>query len=377
MKASEIAKTRLSNSGLAGPRFASAHEVVRAHGGMQSQDYEPAKWSIGQRLAEAKHEDIETAIADGRIIRTHVLRPTWHFVVAEDLRWMLEMTGPRVQRAMQSRYRELGLDAKTLARVRKLLAAELAGGRQLTRKEVNELLTRSRIDTQGQRLPHMLGHCELEGLICSGARKGKQQTFALIDERVPLTKAHRPSDPATELVLRYLSGHGPATVKDLRWWSSLTIAEIREALEQLGSQVTSEKIEGFELWSVPDQPRTKRHKNVVHLLQTYDEIVVGYTESRYLGDPHEVRTRAAWKDRDLPTGIVLMNERVIGLWRRTTKPRSITAEVLLYEHPDRTTERALEEAVERLGSFHDLVAKLTTARIRSTKKAAEGDDGGS
>jgi hypothetical protein len=367
MEPSQVARARLRNSGLNASLFNSPPEVVRAHGGMQAQDYGPTKWSIGQRLRGATADDVEAHVSSGSIIRTHVLRPTWHFVAAEDLRWMLRLTGPRVQRGMQSRYHELGLGSQTLARARRAIAKALAGGVHLTRREVSEVLVRSRIDPAGQRLPHILGHCELEGLICSGAPRGKQQTFALIDERVAQEQDNLPDDPIVELVLRYFSSHGPATMKDLRWWSSLTIKEIRAALEALEGQIVSETINDIVLWYVPNGRQSSPRKGTAHLLQTYDETVVGYTESRYFGDPREKQARAAFTDRNLPTGIVLLDDRILGLWRRETKPRSTTIDVRLYERPDQHASRALDRATKRLSAFTGVPVDLQVTRIASSR----------
>src|SRR5204863_8747347 len=140
--------------------------AVRWHGAIRAQDYGPAKWSIGQRTSNLVDEDLDRALMEGSIVRTHVLRPTWHFVARDDLRLMLSLTGPRVHQHNGPRYRELGLDETTRARSEAVIISALEGGNRLTRDEIGRALDRAKIDRSGQRLPYMLLHCELEAAIC-------------------------------------------------------------------------------------------------------------------------------------------------------------------------------------------------------------------
>jgi hypothetical protein len=346
----EISRRRMRSSRLSGTRFTSADEVVRWHGAMQAQDYGPAKWSIGQRATGLHDEDLDQALAAGSILRTHVLRPTWHFVAREDIRWLLALTGPRVQQHNGPRHRELGLDGRTRARCENVIASALAGGNRLTRADIAVVLDHAGIDSSGQRLPYVLMHCELEAVICSGGLEGKQQTYALLDERVPIRRAFDRDAVLIELTRRYLNSHGPATVKDLRWWSGLTVADIKKALDSTGSELRNEQIEGVTLWSVADAGRPAAARGA-HLLQAYDELVVGFTESRFLGDPRAAAARAAWKDRSLPTGVVLINGAVAGYWRRRVQPGLVAIEALLYEDSRGSHGRALEVAASDLGRF--------------------------
>ena len=351
MKDLSIASRRMRNSLLTQPTFKAPDEVVRWHGAMQAQDYGPAKWSIGQRASGLVDEDLDDALAEGSIIRTHVLRPTWHFVARSDLRWVLALTGPRVQQSNRARYRELGLDERTLARCERAIASALGGGDRLTRPEIGDVLDAAGIDRAGQRFPYILMHCELEAIICSGGMAGKQHTYALVDERVPTEAGFDRDRALAELTRRYLTSHGPATIKDLRWWSGLTVSDIKRALNALGSDVGSEEIDGLTLWSMssdrPDPDRDRR----VHLLQTYDEIIVGYTESRFLGDPHTDVARTAWANRTLPTGVVLFAGAIAGRWRRKLHAGSVSIEVVLQARPSAREARELENAADRLGRF--------------------------
>jgi hypothetical protein len=352
LKAVDVAKIRMARTGLVGAAFKRPRDVVRGHLAMQSQDYGPAKWSIGQRLTGVVGTDVEKVVSEGAILRTHVLRPTWHFVASQDLRWLMALSGPRLQKAIEPRYRQLELDIQTRSRAQKLISKVLEGGNHATRRELGDMLRKSHIDLGGQRLPHLLMHCELEAVTCSGRVRGKDQTYALFDERVPKGRSFDRDRAIVQLVERYLASHGPATVKDMSWWSGLTMTDLRTGLEGLGGQVRQEDIGGHTLWSLLDEPPQTRSKTVVvKLLQAYDELVVGYSESRYLGDPRRDQIRAAFREPGRPNGPVLLDSRVAGHWRQSTGPNKVGVELLLFESLPPRAEGALEKAVNRLGSF--------------------------
>ncbi|MDP8956885.1 MAG: winged helix DNA-binding domain-containing protein, partial [Actinomycetota bacterium] len=295
--------------------------------------------------------DVDHALMDGTIIRTHVLRPTWHFVAVSDIRWVLALTAPRVHRNVAHRFRDLGLDHQTLTRCETVIASALEGRKRMTREEIGGVLASAGIDPSGQRLPFILLHFELEAVICSGGLAGKQQTYALFDERVPKSRRFDHDEALAELARRYLQSHGPATVQDLRWWSSLTTPDLNKALELLGSTVRSEVLEGRTFWWLNADARATTRGRRAHLLQPYDETLVGYTESRFFGDPREPAARSAWKNPMLPSGVVLLNGRVAGQWKRTMKGRRITVEAFLYDDPTNPETRLLENAAAELGRF--------------------------
>ena len=365
MKPLEIARRRMHNSRLTGDRFASADEAVRWHLAMQAQEYGPAKWSIGQRSTGLVDADLDEAVAEGSIVRTHVLRPTWHFVARDDIRWLLALSGPRVQQGNAGRYRDLGLDEKKRARAEAVIVSALEGGNRLMRNEIAAVLEDAGIDREGQRLPYILMHCELEAVICSGGLSGKQQTYALLDERVPKGGRFDRNEALAELTRRYLTSHGPSTVKDMSWWSGLTMADIRKALEMLGAEVQSETVDGLEFWSIATDDTPPRARGA-HLIQTYDEVVVGYTESRFFRDPQLASARAAWSGESLipiPTGGILLNGRIGGHWRRTMKRTSIEVEIHLHEAPKPSHARALEAAAVDLGRFFGREVALETTLL--------------
>ena len=341
----------MRNMRLSGRGFDKPDEVVAWHVALQAQDYVPAKWSIAQRSQDGSERSIEDAVSDGSLVRTHVLRTTWHLVARDDIRWLLALTGPRIQQQTAGRYRELGLDARTLARCERVIAAVLTERPHLTREHLAEALHNDGIEVTGQRLPHVLMHCELASLICSGGYIGKKHGYALLDDRAPARSGFDRDTATVELVRRYLRSHGPASLKDLSWWSSLTVADLKEGVAHLGDEVTAEQVEGVELLSMASDSRSVRQPRGARLLQAYDELVVGYTVSRFLGDPAATRLRDAWRHRRLPNGIVLIDGSLTGVWRRALSGRTIGVDVLSLKRLSTDEKDAIEKEAHRLGRF--------------------------
>ena len=349
----EIGRRRLASSGLVDGPFKRPADVVRWHGAMQAQDYGPTKWSIALRAPGATDAGLDRALRAGSIVRTHVLRPTWHLVARADARWLLELTGPLVQKQNEPRYRDLGLDARTRRRAEGVISDALSGGNRLTRSEIGSVLDAKRIDRSGQRLPYILMHCELTAAICSGGLSGKQQTYALFDERVPESPRKDRDEAIVELARRYLAGHGPATARDLRWWSSLPMADVKGALQSLGNEVESETMDGLTFWSLAADGPPSRPRRRAYLLHIYDEVIVGYTESRFHGDPRGPAARRAQRERAVPTGVVFLDGAIAGRWRRAVQRDVVTVEIVTYGDLKTSEVRAVETAVGELGRFLD------------------------
>ncbi|HEY6411300.1 MAG TPA: winged helix DNA-binding domain-containing protein, partial [Ktedonobacteraceae bacterium] len=213
LTSSNIAASRLHNQHLAGPRFERVEDVVQWLGAVQAQEYAGATWGIAQRARDLTSALLAQAFAEGKILRTHLLRPTWHFVVPADIYWMLELTAPRVHALNAYYYRQFELDDELFAKSYSVLTKALQGGKQLTRQELAKILADSGITASGLRLAYIFMHAELDVLICSGALRGKQQTYALLSERVAQAKTCSHEAALAELARRYFTSHGPATLK--------------------------------------------------------------------------------------------------------------------------------------------------------------------
>ncbi len=286
MNKTDIAGIRLFNQQIAATKFTRAEEIVSWFGAMQAQDYGMAKWAVGLRLPGATAETIEAAVASGKILRTHILRPTWHFVAAEDIRWMLALTARRIRSAGAAMFRYLELDEKILKKSNRIIAKALEGGNHLTRPELRVLLENAGIKTNDLRIIWLAFNAELDAIACSGAPRGKQQTYALIDERAPKPSTLSRDESIFELTRRYFSSHAPATLKDFVWWSNLAVADAKNGIEMNRSNLVSEEIEDQIYW-MPRSITVPTHvPDSFHLLPAFDEFMVAYKDRSASLEPH-------------------------------------------------------------------------------------------
>jgi hypothetical protein len=313
----------------------------------------------------ARDDSVEEAFAAGRILRTHVLRPTWHFVLPADIRWLLTATAPRVQARCAYRYKQLDLDAATLRRGDAALAEALRGGATLTRAEASAALGAAGIAVDGQRLPYLLMHAELEAVICSGPRKGKQHTWALLEERAPGGRDLPLDEALGELARRYFTSHGPATAKDLATWASLTLAEVRTSIEAAGPALRREDRAGVAFWaSAGEATRSPALRSpVVRLVQGYDEYIMGYTETKSVIAP----AGRPWSPAGRPPAnlVILVDGRIAGYWRRTLTKDGVIVEAALLEPFGAARMDALEAEAARFGGFVGLAATVVLAPAAS------------
>jgi hypothetical protein len=340
-----IAARRLDAMRLTGRPFASPIEAVRSLTAMQSQDYGGGKWALGLRTREATEAGIDRLFDDGVILRTHVLRPTWHFVLPEDIRWLLELTGPRITRGLAGRHRELELDTKVVGRAEAAFTAALSG-RHLTRAELGGVLRKARISPEGQRLPHLLSHAELDGLITSGARRGKQHTYALLEERAPKARGLERDEAVAELTLRYFKSHGPAQLKDFVWWSGLTLTDARHGIAVAGKALEHEAIDGKEYWFDSQAARARDAGGSAHLLPNFDEYTVAYRDREEV-----MHAGALYEPAFVLSNIVIIEGKIRGAWRRMVGRHGVSVEISALDRFIPAETAALEAAGERFGRY--------------------------
>jgi hypothetical protein len=348
----------MHNLGLLDTRFETPEEVVRWLGAVQSQDYGPAKWSIGQRAPGLTDADVDAAFAAGRLLRTHVLRSTWHFVLPEDIRWLQALTGPRVHAQNAFMYRQLELDEHVRQQTESVIVKALHTREQQTRSELARALHSAGIDAQGPRLAYILMSAELNGVICSGRVQGKQHTYALIEDRAPKAPSLTRDEALAKLTRRYFTSHGPATVNDLKWWSSLTLADINAGLAMVGDSLDRQVIGARTYWfAVPPPPTTpKPGEPSVQLLQGYDEYMVGFSESKHVLDAAGARARLG--DRPIFNLVVLLDSQIAGCWKRGVSKDTVQIEVALYRPFDEQQLEALRLAAQRHADFLGLRCRL-------------------
>lgn len=365
----EIAARRLASQHLIGPRLATPLAVVRKLGAVQSQDYAGAKWAIAQRTRSATDAEVEAALTAGTIVRTHVLRPTWHFVAAEDVRWMLDLTGPRVRARMAPYDRHLELDEKVFTRSLSAITKALQQDKELTRSELRQVLDRSRIGATGtQRLAHIIMRAELDAIVCSGVRRGKQFTYALLEERAPRARRIQRDEALAELASRYFSTRGPATIQDFAWWSGLTVGDARKGVESLGSAVEHIAVNGRKYWSAGSSVSTKGSPDAAHLLPNYDEYFIGLKDRSAIQEL--VKGRVVGLPGDMSfANIVVVGGQLAGGWTRSVTSRAARLQIRLAVKITVTQLRSIEAQARRYGGFLGLPVESTWKSLVANRLA--------
>jgi len=354
-----IVVQRLHNQQLEQTSLHTPGEVVAWLGAVQAQEYGPAKWALGLRLPPGVTDaDVEQAFTGGLILRTHVMRPTWHFVTPADIRWLLDLTAPRVNQANAYMYRKLELDDALFRRSNAAIARALQGGQQLTRTELGAVLAEIGIVAEGMRLGYIVHRAELDAIVCSGARRGKQFTYALLDERAPQARTLARDEALAELTGRYFTSHGPATAEDVAWWSGLTRADVKAGLEMVASQLVHEVVDGKTYWFSTSTLPPRETSHQAFLLPTYDEFVIGYTDRSAMFDAahtHQLRPR----DNIVFDSMIVIDGRVVGSWRRTFKKGAVVVELAPFAPLTAAEGEAVTVAAQRYGEFVGMPVKCT------------------
>ena len=352
MTAVDVAHARLRAQRLEPPMAAAPSDLVRWMGAVQAQDLPLSRWSIGQRTA-CDAPALDAAIADGSILRTHVLRPTWHFVAREDIVWMLALTSKRIRARLRYYDRQHRVDDDTIQTSGRAIQAAIRKSGHLTKARVAGLLRRRgiRVDSAWD-VTSLLMHAELSGIICSGIPQGAEQTFALMEERAPRGATLAGDEALAELATRYFQSHSPATVQDFGWWSGLGTAEAKRAVQMIGSSLDDCEVAGG--------ARVLVHRNAVkssrtvprgraHLLQAFDELVVAYNATRAMVDQHALLANA--KPEGLLTRSVVLEGQMCGRWRKEPRADGVTIRVELLTEVGQRGRLAIERAVRKYGTF--------------------------
>ncbi|HJP88127.1 MAG TPA: winged helix DNA-binding domain-containing protein [Candidatus Limnocylindrales bacterium] len=329
-------------------------DAVRHLLAVQSQDYPGAVWALGQRIGSGTAASIGTEFDDGAFIRTHVLRPTWHFVAPEDLRWLVALTAPRLIRGAAHRHRALGIDARLLVRAAGVFERQIAERGPQTRPELGAALARSGIEAEAGRLMHLIMWAEYEAILCSGPRKAKLQSYVLLEERVAPARPREREEAIVEIAARYVAGHGPVQDVDLAWWSGGSLGEARRGLQGAGDRLERTVMrDGRIFWSADDGGARAAGATgrSVHLLPNYDELLVAMrdrTDCAHPDLPEDAR-----RPEHIFNDVIVVDGQVVGEWDRPTpsgKPRlGLRPRVKL----DAGTRADVEAAANLYGRFID------------------------
>ncbi len=352
----DIARARLSNQLLGSRKKQTPAEVVAWLGAVQAQDFAAAKWALGLRLQQATEAAIEEAFNAGAILRTHVMRPTWHFLIPRDLRSVQALSAPRAQARMAAGYRKLELDHRLLWRCHRVLADALGGGRHLTRSELSAHLAEKGIQAAGQRLSYILMHAEFEALLCSGPRRGRQFTYALVEERTPKADLLSAEESLAQWTLRYFLSHGPAQAGDFAWWSGLTLQEARRGLQMTAGQLRRESVDGDTYWLSPDTVVDRARKPRALLLSLFDEYTIAYRDRR--AQDAERRIERLISMGNTIQSVLALDGRIAGTWKRVIGKTRVEILARPFRKLQSTEVEAVEQAAARYAAFLQLPMSL-------------------
>ena len=342
-----IANIRLSTHQLLGGNYTKPHQIVAFFGVMQAQDFNSATWAVGVRLDQCTEKSVHDDINNGKILRTHVLRPTWHFVTPENIRWMLKLSAKRIMTSMKSRDCELGLTDEIYTKCYRVIESALEKEDNLTRDGLMNIFQNTGMTLNTSQMYHVLVGAEANGLICSGLLCDKQHTYSLLEKRVPVVKPLTKEESLAKLARIYFTGHGPATIPDFVWWSGLSTGEARQGLEAIQSEFVSETIDGQHYW-MPDLDYQPPAGNTLNLLPAFDEYIVGYKDRTAVitSENH----KKAISSNGVFRPVVLKNGRVTGLWKKAPSPnKPIT--ITPFEPIDPATQQQIDMAAEKLRMF--------------------------
>ncbi|GAA1801472.1 winged helix DNA-binding domain-containing protein [Agromyces neolithicus] len=325
---------------------------------VQAENPQQSAWAVASRTTSPDLAELAAQLESGAVLRTHVLRPTWHYVRADDAAWLLELTAARVRRVTEQQLRELfGMDASAIDSATELVVAAVLNGRSRTRPELADDLARHGFEPSGQQLMVLLAQLELDQVVCSGAPRDGEHTYASFDERVPKPRRLDRDDALREIALRYFTGHGPATERDLAYWATLTLGDVRRGLDAARDRLESFEHEGRTFWHTPGHPPEGAGEPGAHLLQILDELYRGYQETRWVLDV----AGAVPRRRETAAGMALVDSQLVATMRR----RITSDRVIFSLGPYRTLHRRaldeLQRAATRYGEVLGLEAVLEVA----------------
>jgi hypothetical protein len=331
-------------------------KLVAWLGAVQAQEFGPAKWGLGLRLpAGITDGKIQRAFDAGRILRTHVLRPTWHFVTPADIHWMLELSAEHVHRAMAIYDRRMGLDSAIFLRAAKVFERVLRDGQFLTRRELGPHLAAARLPADGYRLGHIALYCELEGVITSGPRRGKQSTYALLGERAPTRRRLTREEGLYELARRFFRSHGPATVRDFSWWGGLTMGDARRGLDMTSARKLA--VDGTTYWSLGASRAARPRPPFVRLLPIYDEYIVAYRDRAAV--PHgSAMIPARTPGYVTFQHALVVDGQVTGTWRTVQGRRGVQVNVVPLRRLTSAERAAVQREAQRYQRFLGVPVKV-------------------
>lgn len=359
MNPKNIKDIRLQNQQIASSKFKNARDLVKWMGALQAQDYPMSKWAVGIRIPGFTTEKVEAALNKGDIIRTHLMRPTWHLVAADDIYWMLELTRPRILTTLRSRHKQLGITDDLLKKNRKILQKYFKWEKYAMRATLVKEYEKENILNNNNLISHLLLCAELDGLICSGPEMDNKPTYTLLENRVPYRLTNKKEESLALLATRYFQSHSPATLEDFTWWAGLSTGEAKTALEMIKTNLISETINHQTYWLSDQELTIEKAEKHIYLLPAYDEYIISYKyREQFISSKNQSK---AISSNGMFWPVIVIDGLVSGLWKRTIKNNSVKIETDHFRSLNNSELRNLENAVVSYGRF---VGKIPVLQIK-------------
>lgn len=350
MNTTELLTIRLYNQLLISHQLKEPQDVVYHMGAMQSQALDMAKWAIGARLGNKTVQDIDEALNTGKIIRTHILRPTWHFVSADDIHWMYDLSNQRLKPIYRSYTKMTGTDEALIYQTIPTLEKVLLDERHMTKQEIGSALLKFNISLNNILLNHCISYAEMEGILVNGQLKDNKQTFTLLEEWVPRKERISKEESLERLARRYFTSHSPATLLDFVWWSGLTLTDCRQAIQLIKADFICETINGREFWMKNDIKTPPTDEISALLLPPFDEFVVSYKDrSELIADTHygKVMTK-----NGLFSPTIMFNGEIIGSWKKLNQKSTPHVELSFFDKTPKNKQNLFKTAIKQVERFY-------------------------
>ncbi len=346
-----ISSLRSFNQQITVSKFKTAKEIAGWLGAIQAQDYNMAKWALGIRLQNSTEIVINNEIDSGSIIRTHLLRPTWHIVSSNDIYWIQELTAPQIKSSLKYRDKQLGLTDTIFRKCNKIFEKTLRDRNHKTREELIQELINAKIEVDNNRASHIFLRAEIDGIICGGKQKGGKPTYAILAEWVPIKNRTYRDEALKELALRYFTSRGPATVQDFSWWSGLSSSNSKLALELNKSNLISETIENKTFWFVDSSNMPKPINKEIYLLPAFDEFLISYRDRS--ASLLSIDNKKTISDNGIFYPTILMGGQIIGTWKRNVKDNHIILTINLFKTGNPDFGKIYNKSTSRYSKFYD------------------------
>ena len=352
----DISKYRLISHRIVRTKFENPQDIAGYFGAMQSQHFEMSQQAIGLRLS-GNNQQVANSINNHEILRTHILRPTWHLVSSKDIRWMLELSAPYVKRKVFSMSRKYGLNDKVLSKCYKGIEKALQNSNYLTRSAIMEELVAKGIITNESSSTLVMMNAELDGIVCNGPMLGKQLSYALLDEKVPPAKSVTKDEALAKLARRYFISHGPATIKDFIWWSGLTAADAKIALEITKNEYDTLELNGTTFFFKYTNSIDENISKLPVFLPAFDEFIVSYTD-RSATLTSEIAKQAITKNAIFkPT--IIADGKVIAIWKANKNKTHIKIEIEYFGKQKQSLLEQIQKSAEKYAEYMGIETVVT------------------